>query len=201
MLRQRSLDGVEIVEWRGDRQRGECLGNARGVRKAEGRDAGASPNEKRITVPVITTIELDNEVAPGHGAGDADRTHRRFRSTRDESQHLHVRHTLDDHVRQTHLQLGRNTEAGAAPHRLLERTEHHWWRVAEHEWSPRKNKINVFVPVHVPDSAALPSLGDERVTADTAKRANGRVDATGKKLARTRHQLSRGCVRAARHRP
>ena len=63
---------------------------------------------------VIAAVELEEHVAPGDGARDAHRAHRRLGAARDEAQHLDVRHALDDQLAELHLELGGNAEARAA---------------------------------------------------------------------------------------
>ena len=45
------------------------------VGDAEGGDAGAGLHQKAIGVAVVAAFELDDEIAAGGGAGDADGAH------------------------------------------------------------------------------------------------------------------------------
>src|SRR5204863_439499 len=168
VLRQRTLDGGEIIEWRGDRQFGQSGRDAGRIRESESGDAGASPNEKRVAMPVITSVELEDRVALRHRARDANRAHRCLRTAGDEPNHLNVRHALDDELSEADLQLRRNAEARAATHRFLERCQDDRWRVSQHERAPRQHEVDVLVSIDVPNATALATLRDEWLSTDTA---------------------------------
>ena len=101
---------------------------------------------------VITAVELEEDIALRDRAGDANRAHRRLGAARHEAQHFDVRHSLDDQFSEPHLQLGRNPEARAATHCLLERVEYDCGSMTENQRSPRQDEIDVRVAVYIPDS-------------------------------------------------
>ena len=68
-----SLKGAVMV-FGGDRG-----GDAGAVGQAERRDAGAGLDEQAVAVAVVAALELDDLVAAGRAAREAERGHRRLR--------------------------------------------------------------------------------------------------------------------------
>ena len=63
-----------------------------------------------------------------------------------------------------------------------------WMRVAENRRPPSEDIINQFIPVHVPNLAAAGFVDKERMAADGAEGAHGRIDAAGNILQRLGEQ-------------
>jgi hypothetical protein len=100
-----------------------------------------------------------------------------------------------------HLERAGRAEAGA----LLELVAQHGVdlvvRGADDGGAPRPDVIDVLVAVHVPAVGALDPVKHDRVAADRAERADGRVDAAGEERARLGHDLRRrgGAVAPGRY--
>ncbi len=71
-LEQR-LDAGDVVEAGDQRLLRVGRGHARAVGQAERRDAGAGLDEQAVGVAVVAALELDDLVAAGEGAGQAQR--------------------------------------------------------------------------------------------------------------------------------
>eukprot|EP00982_Pelagococcus_subviridis_P013565 31264-Pelagococcus_subviridis.AAC.11 len=74
------LHRVEVVVRRAQRRVRRRLRDAGGIRKPEGRDAGASLHEERVRVAVVAPLELDDLVASGVRAHDAKHGEARLRA-------------------------------------------------------------------------------------------------------------------------
>ena len=70
------------------------LRHAGAVGHAERRGAGAGRDEQAIDVAVVAAGELDDDVAAGEAAGQADGAHRRLGAGADHADHLDRRHRL-----------------------------------------------------------------------------------------------------------
>src|SRR5450759_2984858 len=140
---------------------------------------------------VVAPVELDDRVTRGHSARQTNRAHRRLGPTRDEAQHLDVRHARDNQPRELQLELRGDTEARPVLHHPLERIENRGRSVAENERTPREDVVDVFVAVDIPDPRASAFGDEERLAANPAKCTNGRAHATGKELRRSPQQVVR----------
>ena len=178
----------DVVERRGERQRGERRGHTGRIGKSERRDPRAGTHEEAVGVAMIAAVELDQEIATRLRTCDAQRAHRRLGAAGDEAQHLDVRHARSHQFGQRHLERRRYAEARAVFHRLAQRIEHHRRRMAEDERPPREHVVEILVAVDVPDARPLPALDDERLAADPAERAHRRADAAGEELTRAGHE-------------
>ena len=77
-----------------------AAGDARAGRHAERHRARARLHQERVGVTVIAALELDDLVALGRRARDADRAHRRFGARADEAHPFHRRHQHRDALRE-----------------------------------------------------------------------------------------------------
>ena len=80
LARERRVERFEIVVAQHQGMRRGFLGYAGRARVAEGERAGAGLDEQRVGVTVITTLEFDDDLAPGEAAREANRCHRRLRA-------------------------------------------------------------------------------------------------------------------------
>ena len=113
------------------------VGHARARRDPERGEPGAGAREQRVDVAVVAAGELEDPVAVGDAAREADRAHRRLRAGRDEPHQLDRRHRVDD------LLAASSTSASvgapkrrAAPQRRLDRLERLGIGVPEDERAP-----------------------------------------------------------------
>ena len=66
------FDGGEVVVGQGEGEVRDLLGHAGRAGNAEGGDAGAGFDQQAVGVAVIAAFELDDDLAAGGGAGQAD---------------------------------------------------------------------------------------------------------------------------------
>ena len=191
------LDGRGVVVGGEQRLRGEGGGHAGRVRQPEGGDAGAGSGQQAVRVAVVAALELHDQIAPGGGAGEPQRAHHRLGPGVDEAHHLHRGQRLDDQLRQLQLGLRRRAEGGAARRRLRHRIDDRRVRVAEDQRTERSEVVDVLVAVGVGDDRARTAGEHDRVAADGAVGARGRVDAAGEHGPRPRHQRARALEWAA----
>src|SRR5690349_16706752 len=151
-------------------------------------------------MPVITAIELDDRVATRGGAGKPNRAHRRFGAAGYKAQHFDVRHSRQHELGQSQLERGWNTEARPILHDTLERRDDRRGRMPEHERSPRKHVVDVFVVVDVPDARPSTAPDDERLATDPAEGAHRRVHASRKQLSGPPEKVVRIGSLSTRHR-
>src|SRR5687768_10298383 len=126
-------------------------------------------------MPMIAPIELEDAIPAGESARKTDRTQGRLGAARYEAQHLEVWHSFENELTKTQLQLGRHSERRAVLQRSLDSVYDHRMRVAEHERSPREDVVDVFPAVHIADSRSLSARRDDRLSAHTSKRPDGRA--------------------------
>ena len=66
------FDGGDVVVGQGVREARDLLGYAGRAGDSEGRDAGSGFDQQAIGVAVIAAFKLDDDLAAGGGAGEAD---------------------------------------------------------------------------------------------------------------------------------
>ena len=168
--------------------------DARRIGHAERRRRAAGRHQQAIDVPVVVAGELDDHVAAGEAAGQADRAHRGFGAGVDQPHLLDARHGLDDQLGQLALGLGRRAEARAAASGRFDRGDDGRMRVAEDQRPPGADVVDVAVAVDVPQIRALAALDDDRLAADAAERPRRAVHAARHELLALARTM-RGCVR------
>ncbi len=142
---------------------------------------------------MVGASELDDDLAPGGGAGEADGAHRSLGAGAGHAQHLDRGDAGGDLLGKLDLGGGCGTVGGAAPCRLDHRGEDRGVGVAEDQRSPGADPVEVAVAVDVDQLTALAALDEDRVSPDLAHRPDGGVDAARENLERSLIKL-RGCV-------
>src|SRR5687768_3099600 len=127
---------------------------------------------------VITALELDNLVALGVGARQTQRRHRRFCPGVDETNHLNVRHEVHHAFGEVNFQRTRRTIRRPFQCRLLNRFYNFWMRMSHDKWSPRKNVINVTIPIHIEEVCAFTMIYEEWLPTHGLEGAHRRVHTT-----------------------
>mmetsp|Transcript_60032 Transcript_60032/g.82502 ORF Transcript_60032/g.82502 Transcript_60032/m.82502 type:complete len:216 (-) Transcript_60032:77-724(-) len=125
---------------------------------------------------VVAALELDDSLAPGEGAHQADHAHARLRAAVREAHHLDGGHSLDHHLRQVVLQKRRGTEGGALLHLLVQGLQDGVIRVANDGRAPGADVVNVLVAINIPRIRALDPVKDHRVAAHGLEGADGARD-------------------------
>src|SRR5882757_6196449 len=132
---------------------------------------------------VITALELHDGVAPGEGASQPDRAHGRLGAGAHEAHQLDGRHERYDAARKLRFKRRRGAEAQAVRGDLLHGLDDLRMSVTQDHGSPGADVIDVAPIVRGEHVRALGFLEENRLAADAAKSANGRVDAARNVLA------------------
>ena len=169
------LRAVVVVEHQ--RVRGGLRRDAGRTRVAEGERARARLDEQRIGVTVVAAFELDDQVAPGEPARQAQRAHRRFRTGRHQPHEFDRRHERAEHLGHLDFGFGRCAEGERPAGRRLHRFHHERMRVARDHRAPGADVVDVPPAVGVPEVGARGPLEERRHAADRAKRAHRGIDA------------------------
>jgi len=153
-------------------------GHARRPGDAEGRDPRSGVGKEGVCVAVISPGELDDAVAPGHGAREPHRGHRRLSAGGDESHHLHRGHGLHDPLRQLDLELHGMAVRDTSVQLLAERRDHLRRLVTEDVRSVGQDEVDERVAVGVEDVRPLAANDVRRDSGHRAVCADGAVDPT-----------------------
>ena len=162
-----TLDGGEIVEG-GDEHVGDC-----GLRDAEAAgDRGWSvdvavvrsmrlhADQSAVVQSVVGAFELDDLVASGGGAGQANRVHGHFGAAVAEAAHLD-REALADFFGEFPFHVVRHAEHGAGGKALLDGLHDRGMAVSGHERAEGQVVIDVFVAIEVAELAAAGLLYED----------------------------------------
>ena len=176
VLRERGLDGRDVVVRQDERLAGLRPGHPGGVREAEGGDPGAGGGEQRVDVAVVAAGELHHRRPAGHPAGEPDRGHRGLGAAADQPDLLDRRHPGDDLLGELDLAGGRRAEAGAEGGRVRDRLHHRGMRVPEDHRPPRADQVHVLPAVRVVEQRAGAGDHEARRAADRPERPDRGVD-------------------------
>ena len=147
-------------------------------------EARAGVGEQAVDVAVVGAGELEDRVAAGRGARQADRAHRRLGARRGHPHHLGAgTRSTTSAASSTSRRRGRAVaRARARPPR--DRRDDVRVRVPGDQRAPRADVVDVAVAVDVDQLGALAALDEDRVAADRAHRPHRRVDAARQQLER-----------------
>src|SRR5439155_22187084 len=85
---------------------------------------------------------------------------------------------VNDQLRQLGFQLGRCSKAHAAPRCFLDGANHLRMRVAQDQWTPGADKIQVLIAVDIEEERSLAASDKRRIAAYCAERGRRTVDAS-----------------------
>ncbi len=134
---------------------------------------------------VIAAGEFDDLISTSEAACKADGAHRRFRARTDHAHHFDGRHRFANQFRKFGFALARGPITTAAVDRLNRRFDNSGMTMAQNQWTPRADVIEVLVAVDVVKIGALAAGNKWRLTTDSAKSAGGAVHAAGNELVRS----------------
>lgn len=170
---------------------GEISRHARRVRLAEGQRAGTGFHQQAVGMAVVAAFELDDLVAAGEAARQANRAHGGFGTGVHHAHHIHGRHQLGYQRRHFYFHFGRRAKAQAAGRRLDHRVADRRMVVAQHHRTPGADIIDIGFPIHVIEVSAIRAFDKQRGAADAGEGADRRVNAAG-------DQFTRGVVQIFR---
>src|SRR5690606_20698591 len=78
IFRDEFFDTLNVVVWRDQRVFGCAPGNARAIRRPEGQRSASGGDQKRIAMPVIAALHLNELVFPGIASRQTYRRHGGF---------------------------------------------------------------------------------------------------------------------------
>ena len=133
---------------------------------------------------VVAALELDDAVAAGESAREADRAHRRLGARADHAQPLDRRHEFDDPARELGLDHRRRAEGQAVRGAARDRGDDLRVRVPQDHRSPGSDVVDQAAAVLGFDRGAARAADEERLSAHAAKCAHRRVHAAGNVEAR-----------------
>ena len=128
---------------------------------------------------VITAFELDDAVATGESAGEADGRHGGFGARTDQPHHLDRWQEPGQQLRHFEFALGRCAEGHPRCGRGLHRFDHFRMGVAKNHRAPGTDVVDVGRAIGIPDPGPLASGEEARGAADRAEGTNRRIDASG----------------------
>src|SRR5690606_16730785 len=150
-------------------------------------------DQQAVGVAVVAALELDDLVAAGVAACQANRTHGRFGAGADHAHHVHRRHQLAHLLGHLYLDGGRCTKAQAVGNGVLYGSNDVGIAVTENQWAPGADVVDIAVVVFVKQVRALAAVKKYRLAADTAKSAHRRIDAARDVLLGLLEQFA-GCL-------
>ena len=155
------------------------LGHARRARMAEGEGAGAGFHQQRVGMPVVAAFELDDQLAAGEAAREADRGHRRLGARGHQAHALDRRHELADALGE--LRFFRRWRAVGQRARgcRLHRSDDCGVGVSEQHRAPGADVIDIAPAFCIPQVRAGSALEEPRRATYGTKRAHRRVHAAG----------------------
>ena len=106
------FDGGEIVVRECQREVRDGFRNSSGTGYAEGGDTGAGFDEQSVGVAVIAAFKLDDDVAAGGGAGEANGRHGGLSAGADEAHFFDGRIAGNDALGEIGFSSGGGSEAG-----------------------------------------------------------------------------------------
>ena len=136
-------------------------------------------DQQAVHMPVVAPRELDELVAAGETAGDADRAHRRLGPRVDHPHHFNGGDGVHHRFRQFGLRPGGSAKAGAPLERAADGVEHRGMPMPQNVWTPRPDIVDQPVPIEVVEIRPFPPIHHEGFAPDTAERAGRAVDSPG----------------------
>ena len=173
------MDGVFVVVGKNDRVLRECGGNASAVGIAERQRAGTGFDQQRVSVAVIAAVELNDLVAFGKTAGEANGGHAGLGAGIAHAHFFNARDGLAHELGHCDFERIRDAKAGPALCGVSDGFDDFRMGVAENRWAPGADVINVVIAVDIEHVCAADSIGEKRCAADAAKSAHRRVNAAG----------------------
>jgi hypothetical protein len=160
------------------------------------KQAGAGLDQQAVGMAVVAALELDQHVAAGVAAGQADGAHRRLGAGRNQAHHVHRRHQFAQQVGDLDFLLGRRAEGEAIDDGGLDGGDHLRVGVAEDHRAPGADVVGVPLAVGVLHFGPTPFWKKQGVPPTERKARTGELTPPGCGAGRVRTVA--GCVRSWR---
>jgi len=173
------LETFDVVVGEDDGFVGEGFGDAGRVWFAAGEGPGASGDEEGVDVAVVAAVELDDLVAFGEAAGQADAGHGGLGAGVDHADFLDAGDPGGDELGHFHLVGIGDAEGEAVFGGFVDGVGEDGGGVAENVGAPAADVVDVGFAIDILDAAAFGAADEEGVAIDIAEGADGGVDAAG----------------------
>src|SRR5438105_3085151 len=140
---------------------------------------------------MIAAVELNDLVPPGKSASETNARHRRFGSAVDHSNFFNRRHPFADQIGHFDFEWIWNSKTQSARGCVAHRIDNYSWCVTKNRRTPAADVIDVFLSIDIPNFRFGRAFNKKWFAANIAKRAHGRIDATGNTILRASEQLRR----------
>ena len=171
--------GIGVVVGHGQGAIGDALGNAWTVGGPQRQSRRSGLNQETIAMPVPAALEFDNLIPSRVAPCQTHRRHRRLGARIDHPHHLHRGHHRGDARGQIGFDPGRGTKAGAPSTGFLHRRDHPRMGVAEDEWPPGTDVVNILLAVDIIESGTSTPVDEARPSTHGAKGPSRTIDPTG----------------------
>ena len=170
--------GIVVVQHQGVGGDGfRYAGGAGGAGNGDG--AGAGFHQQAVHVPVVATFKLDDLVAAGVAAGQADGAHGGFGAGVDHAHHVHGGHQFADLVGHGHFGGGGGAETQAFLYGRLHGGNHVGVVMAQDHGAPGAHVIDVLIVVFVEQVRATGGMEEHRCAADAFERPHRGIHTAG----------------------
>ncbi len=133
---------------------------------------------------VVAAFELDDFIAVGVAARQADGAHGGFGARVHHAHHIHRRHQLGDQLRHFDFHLGRRAEAQAALRRFDHRVADRRVVMPQHHRPPGTDIVDIGLAVGIEQVSPVCALDKQRHTAYAGECTHRRVYPAGDQLLR-----------------
>ena len=131
---------------------------------------------------VIAAFKLQNEIALGEAAGEANGAHGGFGAAGNEANLFDERNRRGDQRCEFQFKLGSDAKAGAAFRLIGNGGGDTGICVAQDQRAPRAHVVEQLVAIRVVQVLARTTFDDQRLAADGAERAHGAIHAADEDL-------------------
>jgi len=133
---------------------GQRLGHAGGAGHAQGQGAGTGFYQQGVGVAVVAAFKLDDLVAVGKTAGEADGAHGGFGAGVDHAHHVESRYPFTEAIGEACFEFGGGTKSQAPVELLADGIQHRRVAVAEHHRPPGLHVVHIALAVGIVEIGA-----------------------------------------------
>ena len=176
---EKLFEGRFVVEWQHAGEFGESFGHASAVGIAVSERSAACGDEETVAMAVIAAVEFHQAITARESACEPDGRHGGFGAAADYAHFLNAGHPLADGAGHFDLVEIGDAETDAVFGGIMDGFDDRNRRMAKNRRAPGADVVDHAAVIHIVNAAALGSFHKERIAADVAKGAHGRVHAAG----------------------